>query len=446
MSGEAESAANEKLAAEMRVHARAIFAHALAESSIARAFEQHVNYSRGILRVVDDLYDVTSYPRVFVAAFGKAAHAMAEALTAQMGPNLTGIIAAPFDPPSQLPSFRYFRGGHPLPTQESLRAGDAILKAAGTHRERSLMIFLISGGGSSIVEKSIDPDIGLEDIVATHRALVLSGAPIAQMNAVRKHVSAIKGGRLARACAGAQQLSIMVSDVPETALDSLSSGPTMPDSSTTADCYAIAQKYDLLRQLPASVRELFERHALEETPKSDDAAFARSRWWAVLSSATSQKAAAAKAAMEGFAVEIDNQCDDWDYARAADHLLARVRTLRRGASRVALISAGEVTVAVGGNAGTGGRNQQFALYCAQKIQGEKLTVLSAGTDGIDGNSAATGAIADGTTWQRAAAAQLDPAQALAGFNAHPLFEQLGDTIVTGPTGTNVRDVRVLLAY
>ena len=446
MSAEPESAANEKLAAEMRVHARAIFAHALAESSIARAFDQHVNYSRGILRVVDDLYDVTSYPRVFVAAFGKAAHAMAEALTAQMGPNLSGIIAAPFDPPSQLPSFRYFRGGHPLPNDESLRAGDAILKAVGSHHERSLVIFLISGGGSSIVEKPIDPEIALEDVVATNRALVLCGAPIAQMNAIRKHLSAIKGGRLARACAGAQQLSIMVSDVPETALDSLSSGPTMPDSSTADDCYAIAQKYDLLRRLPATVRELFERHALEETPKGDDPAFSRSRWWAVLSSATSQKAAAAKAAMEGFAVEIDNRCDDWDYAKAADHLLARVRELRRGASRVALVSAGEVTVKVGENPGVGGRNQQFALYCAQKIQGEKLCVLSAGSDGIDGNSPAAGAIGDGSTWRRALAEGLDPARALAEFNAHPLFERLGDTIVTGPTGTNVRDVRVLLAY
>ncbi len=446
MAVEPESAASEKLAAEMRAHARAIFLHALSESSIARAFEQHVNYSRGILRVVDDLYDVTSYPRVFVVAFGKAAHAMAEALTAQMGPNLTGIIAAPFDPPSQLASFRYFRGGHPLPTHESLRAGDAIFRAVSGHHERSLLLFLISGGGSSIVEKPIDSEITLDDVVATNRALVHSGAPIAQMNAIRKHLSAIKGGRLAKACAGAQQVSIMVSDVPETALDSLSSGPTMPDSSTADDCYAIAHKYKLLPQLPPSVRELFESHALDETPKGDDPAFSRSRWWAVLSSATSQKAAAAKAAMEGFAVEIDNKCDDWDYVKAADHLLHRVRELRKGASRVALISAGEVTVHVTGNSGTGGRNQQFALYCAQKIQGETLTVLSAGTDGIDGNSAAAGALADGTTWQRAIAAQLDPATALKHFNAHPLFEQLGDTVVTGPTGTNVRDVRVLLAY
>ena len=148
---------------------------------------------------------------------------------------------------------------------------------------------------------------------------------------------------------------------------------------------------------------------------------------------------------QGFLVEIDNSCDDWDYARAADHLLGRLRELRSQHDRVCLLSGGEVTVHVK-NGGLGGRNQQFALYCAEKISGENICVLSAGSDGIDGDSNAAGAIADGTTLQRASARGLDVAAHLSGFNAYPLFEALGDAIVIGPTGNNLRDLRILLAY
>jgi len=238
----------------------------------------------------------------------------------------------------------------------------------------------------------------------------------------------------------------MVSDVPENALDSLSSGPTMPDSSTVDDCYRIVQEHNMLQDFPPSVRELFERRALDETPKQDDAAFVRSRWWKVLSNETAEKAAAVAAARHGFAVEIDHSCDDWDYARAADYLLDRLRTLRKGVAKACIISGGEVTVIVSSNAGAGGRNQHFALYCAQKIAGENIAVLSAGTDGIDGNSPAAGAVADGTTLERAQKAGLDVAAHFSGFNSFPLFEKLGDAIQTGPTGNNVRDLRVLLAY
>ena len=195
--------------------------------------------------------------------------------------------------------------------------------------------------------------------------------------------------------------------MPDTTLDALASGPTMPDSTSVADCYAILEKYALLDQFPHSVGELFQRHALEETPKSDDPAFVRARWWPVLSNKTALDAAGVAATAQGFAVEIDNSCDDWEYDRAVDYLLGRLRRLRQSVSRVCLISGGEVTVKVT-NGGTGGRNQQFALACAQKIAGENITVLSAGTDGIDGNSPAAGAVADGSTVERAKGAGYDP--------------------------------------
>jgi len=437
---------DDRAAHEMRATARDLFLHALAETSIAKAFERHLSYSRGILRVCDDLYDLGAYNRIFVLAFGKAAHTMLEALAAQVGPGLSGIVAAPTEPDAQLPNFRYYRGGHPLPNAESLRAGEAALKAMHALTAKSLAMYLISGGGSAVIEKPIDSDIPLEDVIGTNRTLVLSGAPIAEVNAIRKHLSAIKGGRLASAAPIAQHLSIMVSDVPEDALDSLASGPTMPDSSTTDDCYTIARRHKLLPMLPDSVRELFERRALVETPKKDEPAFARSRWWPVLSNSDAQKAAATQAAVHGFAVEVDNSVDDWDYAKAADHLLAKLRKLREGVSRVCLLSGGEVTVRVEGKSGLGGRNQQFALYCAERIAGENIAVLSAGTDGVDGNTSAAGAVADGSTAARARAAGLDPAAALARFDAFPFFEALGDAIITGPTGNNVRDLRILLAY
>ncbi len=430
----------------MRGLLRRIFLTTLAEISVAAAFGRHVNYDRGVLRIGDDLYDLDAYARVLVISIGKAAHSMVSALAGQLGSRMEGIVASPVAPAEMLPKFTYFQGGHPYPNEESLRGASAILHALEQANENTLIIFLLSGGGSAVVEKPLYESISLQDLIETYRVLVGCGAPIAGINAIRKHLSAVKGGRLAQAAARAQQVSILVSDVPDNQLDALASGPTMPDGSTAEDCYRIAAEYDLVRQLPDSVAALFRQRALEPTAKSDDPAFVRARWWPILSSDAVAKFAAKKMAEQGFAVEIDNSCDDWEYSKAADYLLERLRALRRGASRVCLVSAGEVTVKLGQAAGQGGRNQQFALYCARKIAGEKVAVLSAGTDGVDGNSDAAGAITDGTTLKRATAAGLAPDSALANFDTHPLLAKLGDAIMTGPTGNNVRDLRVLLGY
>jgi glycerate 2-kinase len=245
--------------------AREIFQHALGEVSIAKAFARNVHCERGILRVCEDLYDLNAYSRVLVVSIGKAGHTLVEALEAQVGSRLEGIVASSVDPVSQVHGFRYFRGGHPTPNADSVRAAEAILKSLNVQTASSLVIFMLSGGGSAIAEKPIDDEISLDDLVATYRALVLSGAPIAEINAVRKHLSAVKGGRLAQAAYPAQQVSLMVSDVPDITPDALASGPTLPDSTSIADCYAILEKYALLEQFPTSVRELFQRHALEET-------------------------------------------------------------------------------------------------------------------------------------------------------------------------------------
>lgn len=437
--------ARESKLSEMRGMARSIFAETLRHSSIAKAFERHVHCERGVLRVREDLYDLHSYSRVLGISIGKAGHTMVEALAQQVGSSLEGIVASSVEVTSQVHGFRYFRGGHPTPNAESIQAANAILRAVQAQPTSALVIFMISGGGSSIVEKPIDDEISLEDLTATYRALVHSGAPIAEINTVRKHLSAVKGGRLAQATYPAQQVSLLVSDVPDATPDALASGLTMPDSTSAEDCYRIAEKYELLKQFPASTGELFVRRALEETPKSDDPAFVRARWWTVLSNRSAIEAASVAAERAGFIVHIDNSCDDWDYAKAAEYLLEKVRELRRQFSPVCLISGGEVTVKVT-NGGVGGRNQQFALACAERMAGENITVLSAGTDGVDGNSPAAGAVVDGSTVERARVRGLDVRAALEKFDGYPVLSAIGDAIETGPTGNNLRDLRILLAY
>jgi glycerate 2-kinase len=431
---------------KMRKTAREIFLNSLAEASIAKAFLRHVHYERGILRICEDLYHLQTYSRVLVISIGKAGHTMVEALTQLVGESsLEGIVASSVAPAAQVRGFRYFHGGHPMPNAESIRAATAIRTALDAETAASLVIFMLSGGGSSIVEKPIDDEISPDDLIATYRALVHSGAPIAEINAIRKHLSLVKGGRLAQMAFPAQQVSLLASDVPDNTPDALASGPTMPDSTSVEDCYRIAEKHGMLPQFPHSTRELLERHALDETPKSDDQAFYRSRWWTILSNQTAVEQARAAAERAGFAVHVDNSCDDWDYERAAEYLLKRLRELRKESERVCLISGGEVTVKVT-NGGVGGRNQQFALACAAKIAGENITVLSAGTDGVDGNSPAAGAVADGTTQKRAQSKGLSIGAALERFDAYPVFSALGDAIETGPTGNNLRDLRILLAY
>lgn len=442
----------------MKEIARHVFDHALRESTVGSAFAGQVSCERGVLRICEDLYDLNSYSRTIVISLGKAAHSMLMALHEQTGERFEGIVASPVAPEFQVRGFRYFQGGHPLPNAESIRAAEAMLQSTEALSESCLAIFLISGGGSACAEKPMDDEVSLEDLISSYRALVEGGLPIAEINAIRKHLSKLKGGRLARAAYPAQQVSVLISDVPDDTPDALASGPTMPDRTTVEDCYRLVGNYELIAPLdnrerepgadrirfPRGVAELFERKALEETPKSDDPAFIRSRWWTVLSNSRLLNAAKAEAERQGYLVEIDNRCDDWDYAVAADHLLAQLRELRKTNERVCLLSGGEVTVQVE-NGGVGGRNLQFALYCAGKIADERICILSAGSDGIDGNSSAAGAIVDGTTARRAKARGLDLGSHLRRFNAYPLLEALGDTITIGPTGNNLRDLRILLA-
>src|SRR5256885_11742488 len=207
----------------MKEIARHIFDHAIRESSISRAFAGHVHCERGVLRICEDLYDLNSFRRVFVRSIGKAAHSMLTALHEQTGERFEGIVASSVRPEFHVRGFRYFHGGHPLPNEESIRGADAILKSLDAQTEGSLVIYLISGGGSATVEKPIDDEISLDDLIETYRVLVHSGASISEINTVRKHLSSVKGGRLAQAAYPARQGSIMISDAPDNTPDALAS-------------------------------------------------------------------------------------------------------------------------------------------------------------------------------------------------------------------------------
>ena len=426
-----------------------IFSYALDASRIERAMEDRLRFDGDVMEVDGHRYPLHEFGKCILIAFGKAAATMTLSFLRfgrRAAERFEGVIVAPG--PLEAPSWRFkvFRGGHPSPNADSVRAAEEILRTLSTLTERDLAVFLISGGGSSLVEQFLDMAAPLEIVAATHKALVESGARITEINAVRKHLSAVKGGRLAAEAAPAEQLTIVVSDVPPGELDALSSGPTTPDRSTVEDVYHIAEEYRLSERLPAEIAQLLTACSLSETPKPGDSAFGRSRWSVLLDSSSLESAAERRAAELGWHVAVDDTCDDWSADRAASYLVDRVRMLRKEHGRVCLLSAGEVTVAVPPEAaGRGGRNQHFALHASELIAGDSIVVLSAGSDGVDGNSPAAGAIVDGKTKERAARERFPVEKALATYNSYSLLALLKDAIVTGPTGNNLRDLRVLLA-
>jgi glycerate 2-kinase len=440
--------------------AQDIFMHALDACDIGKAFDRHLHFEgtslirhpSAALKPVS--IPLGSYKKVFVISFGKAALTMLNALLERLPKkiHLRGVCSAPEMPKKRNWRIRYFTGGHPLPNEDSFSAAEATFKLLKRARKDTFIFFLISGGGSAMLELPRNPRISLEDTIAFHETLVASGATITEINTVRKYFSAVKGGRLALAAPEAEKLSLLLADVPLKDLGAVASSPTLPDQSTLEACREVLARYHLLEKFPSSVREYFEslppEVAAETHGVSAEKAFAHTQFDTLLSNHDFVNAARDRAHELGFRVVIDNTCDDWDYADASRYLLKRFHELRAEHPRLCLLSSGEVTVELSAQPGCGGRNQQFALASAfdlAKYEGQPLAVLSAGSDGIDGNSPAAGAIADTTTVARARQYHFDPEANLTRFDTCPLFSALGDTIMTGPTGNNLRDLRILLA-
>jgi glycerate 2-kinase len=427
--------------------ARKIFGDTLEGIDIPATLAQKLRLSDGVIHVAEARVNLREYREIVAISIGKAAAALAEGLSAALKPEykLQGIMAGPSKPRRKLGGWEVIVSGHPVPNAESFRAGRAILDLLANCGRETLIFFLLSGGGSSLVESPLDQDISAADFAKLHHDLVTCGASTQEINAIRKHLSAVKGGRLAAAAPEAMKITLGVTDVPEGEETALASGPTLPDPTTVADVERIAREYGVLEKLPAKVREKFERHELRETPKVRDRAFARAKFELLLGRRDLFHHAHVAAEAAGFFTVCDNETDGWPVEKAAKHLLREVEMLARSnrGKPVALISDGEVSSPVTGK-GKGGRNSAFVLACVDRIAGRDLTVLSAGTDGIDGNSPAAGAVADGETLARARDAKMTPAVFFERSDAFTFFDRLGDAVVTGPTGNNLRDLRILL--
>jgi glycerate 2-kinase len=434
---------------DLKQMARRIFAETLAAIDIPATMHRKLARAGTRIRCGDAEIDLAAFNRILAIAIGKAGNAMATGLCDVLAPQFhaAGILAVPAPPPRELSGFRTFLAGHPVPNVASLAAGRAALDLLAGSDEHTLVFFLLSGGGSALFESPLDPAISLEDIQQLNRVLVTCGAPIDDINAVRKHLSAVKGGRLAAAAPRAMKITLGVTDVPFGRESALASGPTLPDPTTVEDANRVVEHYGLLDKLPPGFRAKFARRhsSLPETPKANHPAFERNHFQLLLGMPDLFHHAHRAAESAGFVTVCDNSTDDWPLERAADALLEMLTVLKRGygGRPLCLIADGEVSSPVTGD-GIGGRNSAFALYCAEKIAGKNIGVLSAGTDGVDGNSPAAGAVADGTTLARARAAGLNPQDYFRRSDAYTFFKKLDDSVETGPTGNNLRDLRILL--
>jgi glycerate 2-kinase len=437
--------------ADLKQAALRIFHETLAAIDIPSAIRRKLGRTGSQIWVNDAPIDLAAFERIRAIAFGKASVAMARGLAESLAPDYRaeGIVVAPTAASSLPGGFRGIIAGHPVPDGGSLAAGRAVLDLLADANPQTLIFFLLSGGGSALVELPLDPRVTLEDIQTLNRVLVTCGASIDEINAVRKHLSAVKGGRLAVAAGAAIKITLGVTDVPEGQESALASGPTLPDPTTVADACEVVRRYDLLPKLPPNIRTQLEHpESIPETPKEGNHAFApgRSAFQILLGRHELFHAAHHASESREFITICDNTTDNWPVEKAVDFLLAQLNTFKQAnrAKSVALIADGEVSSPVTGN-GIGGRNLAFVLDCVKKIAGQKVGVLSAGTDGIDGSSPAAGAVADGESLSRAQSLALDPVDYFRRSDSYTFFRALGDTIETDPTGNNLRDLRILLA-
>ncbi|HSE21603.1 MAG TPA: DUF4147 domain-containing protein [Pyrinomonadaceae bacterium] len=426
---------------ELHALARSIFNSALNAVDARVATHNAIKINQGALSVLDLQL---SSARPYVVAIGKAAVSMAMGVDDAISDHVAeGIVVSPqgsLPATNSLTNWRLLTGGHPLPDQHSLDSARAIFELlARANAERASIIFLISGGGSAMVEMPLDGHISLNDLQKTNQILVTSGASIFEINVVRRAFSAVKGGGLARVVPNAQVITLIISDTNQGDESSVASGPTLAPPVAGPGAMEVVSRYRLEEQLPTSVLNAI---ASSGHPRHIN----NSPYYVLLQNRTALEAAAQTAGANSFASVIDDEICEQPIQSGCELLLDHTARYADG-KRVCLISGGEFSCTVRGN-GKGGRNLETVLRCAIEIDRHppdgEVAVLSCGTDGIDGNSPAAGAIADQTTISRARALGLDAQEYLSRSDSYSFFKGLGDVIVTGPTGTNVRDLRIIL--
>jgi len=432
----------------LRRAAREIFDQALRAVDPLSAVRSAVRLEKSTLIVGEVSLDMTAR-EIYAIAIGKAAAKMAAGLNQALGSKISaGILCtheAGSDHSSLGRAWRSFRGGHPEPNEASLAAARACFELlAAADQARALVIFLISGGGSAMIEAPARDDISLPDLRAANRLLVHSGASISEINSVRRAFSAVKGGKLAARVPNCDRITLVVSDVPDGEEYNVASGPSIAPDHTSFAAGEVVDRYQLRGELPSSiVRAIDRQHPLSTVATS------RGEDFVLLSNKDARMAAAEAARHYGFITEIASDISDQPIAQGCRKLLASLEALRANYPAdnraVCLISGGEFSCPAKGG-GTGGRNLETALRLAllDSHAGDGFVALCAGTDGIDGNSTAAGAIVDDTTLERAREMGLSAEEFLARSDSWSFFAALGDAITTGPTGTNVRDLRILL--
>jgi hydroxypyruvate reductase len=440
----------------MKTMAKVIFSKAVSAVDPTQRLKDMIRIEgdRLLIRTEEDLekvFRLDAFKKIFLIGTGKASVSMAQAIEEIFGDRITkGIITTKYGHILPLKKTEWIECGHPLPDQKGLegaRKVQALLKESGPG---DLVIFLLSGGGSALLPLPAE-GITLEEKQQVTQFLLDCGADIKEINTIRKHISQIKGGWLARWAFPSAVIGLILSDVVGDPLDVIGSGPTVPDISSFEEAWDILKKYDLIGRIPSSIRNHLLRGKegkVEETPKPCEKTFEKVHNYLIGSNILALRAAEKEASSLGLNTLILSSSIVGDTREAARFHAAIAKEVISTGNPIprpaCIISGGETTVTVKGH-GLGGRNQEFALAGALEISGlEKVVLLSGGTDGTDGPTDASGAVADHTTVRRARAAGLDPKAHLEKNDAYPFFQRLGDLLITGPTHTNVMDVRILL--
>jgi glycerate 2-kinase len=436
---------------QQRQDARIIFEAGIAASDPMLLIGRSLQLDGEILQAGKRLYDLAKYSNLYVVGAGKATAKMALAMEALLGERIAGgIVIVKQGHTVPLRKLEVVEAGHPIPDQAGINATEAIIQLLRRTQKTDLILCLISGGASALLSSPVI-GLSLHDKQQTTQALLNCGARIQEINAIRKHISRVKGGRLAELASPTTVLSLILSDVIDDSIDNIGSGPTAPDSSTFRDCLSLIDRYSVGEMIPVAVRILLEKGAagqIVETPKADDPIFQNVQNLIVGNNQLALLAAKEKAEALGYETLVLSSSIEGEARKVAIDHVAMARDFLSGSSRmhrpICIISGGETTVAIQGD-GLGGRNQEFALAAAIEVDGlEGVVVLSGGTDGTDGPTDAAGGIVDGTTVQRARDKGLDARGYLARNDSYPFLKAVGDLLTTGPTLTNVMDLRLVL--
>ena len=437
--------------AKLREDAGIIYRRAIEAVNPITAIKSHIKRQGQQIICDGKAYNLEHFRNIYLIGAGKAGAAMAAAMEELLGNYLTaGLVVVKYGHLAPVKKTKIIEAGHPLPDQKGVEGANELVSLLRQTTAEDLVICLISGGGSALLPLPA-AGLTLDEKQKTTQALLACGAEITEINAIRKHLSQLKGGQLARLIAPATTISLILSDVIGDPLDSIASGPTVGDPTTFDQCLKIIEKYQLSTTLPPAIMNHLQQGAegtISETPKPDDLLFKHVNNYIIASNRQAVEAAAEMAQKLGYHHLILSTFIEGETREIARMHSAIAKEIHHSGNPLTppacIISGGETTVSITGN-GLGGRNQEFVLAAALDIDGLPNTVMvSIGTDGSDGPTDAAGAIADGQTVKRAHKLGLNPQKYLDNNDAYNFFSSLDDLLITGPTNTNVMDIHLIL--